>query len=322
VLRYILERILFMIPVILGVTFVVFSLMYITPGDPVGIILGPDATNQEIHELREEMGFNDPFIVQFGRYVYNVFIRFDLGTSLIHGRSITDEILQRFPNTFRVAGLSTIFAILIGVPLGVIASVNQFTWKDNAAMLVAIFGVSMPGFWVGLMLVLLFSLHLGWLPATGLDTWRHYLLPCISIGLIGAGSIARQTRSSMLEVIRQDYVTTARAKGQTEAKVVYVHALRNALIPIITTVGNILGIQLGGALVAETIFSIPGLGMFMLSAIRNRDFPGVQGSVLVMAITFSVVMLLVDLVFGFVDPRIKARYKKAQKPKKVAKEVA
>ena len=320
-LRYILYRLLLMIPVVLGVTFVVFSLMFIAPGDPVAMVLGPDATDEEIHEIREELGLNDPFLVQFGRYVYNVFVRFDLGTSIVHRRSITDEIIQRAPATFMVAGISTAMALLIGVPLGVMAAAKQFTWKDNVSMLLAIFGVSMPGFWVALMLVLLFALRLEWLPATGLADWRGYILPCISVALVGAATIARQARSSMLEVIRQDYVTTARAKGQTERKVINVHALRNALLPIITTVGNILGATLGGVVVIETVFAIPGLGVFMVTAVRNRDFPGVQGSVLVIAIVFSLMMLLIDLVFAFVDPRIKARYKGARKPKKIPKEV-
>jgi peptide/nickel transport system permease protein len=312
-LTYILKRLLFMIPVILGVTFIVFALMYLTPGDPAMTILGPEATHEELEVQRELMGLNDPFIVQFGRYCYKSFIQFDLGKSYNNNRSVSKEIIARFPNTFKVAGISVIFAVLIGMPLGVMAAVNQYTWKDNASMMLALIGVSMPGFWIALLLVLLFSLKLGWLPPTGLGGWKYYILPCLSIAVHGAGGIARQTRSSMLEVIRQDYVTTAKAKGQKQSKVIYVHALRNALIPVITTIGNMLGIQLGGAMVAESIFSIPGLGMYMVTAIKNRDYPVVQGSVLVIAVVFSVIMLLVDIVFAFVDPRIKARYKKAKK---------
>ncbi|MCJ7834307.1 ABC transporter permease [Cuneatibacter sp. NSJ-177] len=315
--RYIVKRLLMMIPVILGVTWFVFTLMYFTPGDPAQIILGADATEQEIQEKREELGLNGSYLERFGTYLKQVFVDGDLGTSYIYNNSIADEIAARFPNTFKIAAISVVLAVIIGLPLGVMAAVNQNTWKDNGSMFLALFGVSMPSFWFALMMVIVLSLHLKLLPATGLDSWKCYIMPCVSIAIGGAAGIARQTRSSMLEVIRQDYITTARAKGQTEFLVTYKHALRNALIPIITQVGNMLGIQLGGAIVAESIFSVPGLGTYMVSAIKNRDYPVVQGSVLVVAICFGLVMLLVDIVFAFADPRIRSQY---QKKKKVAKE--
>ena len=313
--RYVLKRILLMIPVILGVTFLIFLILSFTPGDPARIVLGGDATEEEVQELREEMGLNESFIVRFGKYLYQVFVEGDLGQSYVNHRSVSSEIVTRFPNTFQVALLSVVFAICIGIPLGIIAAVNQYSWKDNVSMVIALGGVSMPSFWAGLMLSLVFALQLRWLPASGFGSWQHLILPCVSIGFGGAGAIARQTRSSMLEVIRQDYIVTARAKGQVEWKVIYKHALRNALIPVITQVGTMLGNQLGGAIVIESVFSIPGLGAYMVSAIKSRDYPAVQGSVLYVAIVFGFIMLLVDIVYAFADPRIKAQYQGRRKVK-------
>lgn len=306
--RYVVKRILWMIPILLGVSLLVFTLMYFTPGDPAQIIMGAEATPQELELCREELGLNKPFIERYLSYVGNAFLRFDLGNSYINDRPVMTELLQRFPYTFRVAGISVLIAIAIGIPLGVMAAVNQYTWKDNASMLVALFSMSMPNFWFALMLVLLFSLKLGWLPATGIHHWTCYILPCFSIGVHSAAGLARQTRSGMLEVIRQDYIVTARAKGQKEQKVIYGHALRNALIPIITQVGTMLGRQMGGAIIAESIFSIPGIGSYMATAIKSRDYPVVQGGVLFVAIIFALAMLLVDLLYAFADPRMKSRY--------------
>lgn len=317
-LRYVVKRVLMFIPIILGVTIFVFSLLYFTPGDPAQTILGADATEEELDACRESLGLNGSYLERFGSYCSDVFLHGDLGKSYVNGRSISDEVTSRMPKTFTVAIISVFLAVCIGMPLGIISATNQYTWKDNAAIVLALLGVSMPGFWVGLMLSLLFALKLGWLPPSGWGGIQYLILPCFSIAMSGAGSIARQTRSSMLEVIRQDYITTARAKGQTEGKVIYVHALRNALIPIVTQVGTMLGIQLSGAIVAESIFSIPGIGTYMVSGIKNRDYPTVQGSVLVVAVIFSIVMLLVDIAYAFVDPRIKAQY--ATKKKKKAKE--
>ena len=318
-IRYIVKRLLLMIPVILGVTWLIFTIMYFTPGDPARIILGTDASEAEIAALQEDLGLNDGYVVRFVRYVKQVFIDFDMGESYINGRNVGEEIGLRFPYTFRVAAISVVIAVLIGLPLGIVAAVNQFTWKDNAAMMAALVGISMPGFWVGLMLSLAFALRLGWLPATGIGGPQYYILPCLSIGLSGCASIARQTRSGMLEVIRQDYVVTARAKGQVEWKVIYWHALMNALIPIITQVGTMFGIQLGGAMIAETVFSIPGIGTYMVSGIKNRDYPAIQGSVLYVAVIFGIIMLVVDLLYAFVDPRIRAQYQSRKaRPKKAA----
>lgn len=311
--QYVIKRILWMIPVLLGVSFLVFSLMYFTPGDPASIILGAEATPAELEACREELGLNQPFLERYLNYAYQAFVKFDLGNSYINGRPVMTELLQRFPYTFCVAGISVLIAMAIGIPLGVLAAVHQNTWKDHLSMVAALFSMSMPNFWFALMLVLLFSLQLGWLPATGIGHWTCYILPCFSIGIHSAAGLARQTRSSMLEVIRQDYIVTAKAKGQKQSKIILGHALRNALIPIITQVGTMLGRQMGGAIIAESVFSIPGIGSYLSTAIKSRDYPVVQGGVLFVAVIFSFSMLLVDILYAYADPRMKSRYGTAKK---------
>lgn len=314
--RFISKRILWLIPIILGVTFFVFTIMYFTPGDPVRLMLGANATEQQIQEQREELGLNDPYLVRFVHYLKEVFVEFDFGTSYQTKQSVTEQIFLRFPYTLRIALISVFLAALIGIPVGVVAATHQYSWKDNLSMFGSLFCVSMPSFWFALILVMIFAQKLGWLPSSGIKSWTGYILPCVSCALGGAAGIARQTRSSMLEVIRQDYITTARAKGQKETKVIYGHALKNALIPIIMTIGNMIGASLGGALIAETIFSIPGMGVFMMNGIAQRDYPVVQGGVLFISVCFCLCMLLVDIVFAFVDPRIRSQYKSANKTRK------
>lgn len=312
-LRYILKRFFTMIFVLLGVALLIFTIMWYCPGDPARSLLSDDATEEQIEALREEMGLNRPFFVQFYDYVYNAVVHQDLGKSYQTKINVATEISQRFVSTVQVATLAVSIAALFGIPLGVFAAVNQSTWKDNTAMAVSLVGVSMPGFWFGLMLSLLFALKLGWLPASGFSGPQYLILPCAAIGIGGIGMISRQMRSSMLEVIRQDYIVTARAKGQVEWKVIYVHAFRNSLIPVITQIGSMFGHQLGGAMVAETVFSIPGLGTYMVNAIKARDYPAVRGSVLYVALVFALVMLAVDLLYAFIDPRIKAQYSNKKK---------
>lgn len=304
-----------MIPVLLGVSFLVFTLMYFTPGDPVDIILGTDATAEMVAETRAKLGLDQPFLVQYFNYVWNA-IHLDLGTSYINNRPVMTELLTRFPYTMRVAGFSVLIAAIIGIPLGVIAAVNQDTWKDNVSMLAALFCRSMPNFWFALMMVLLFSLQLRLLPPSGVGTWQHYILPCFSIGVHSASGLARQTRSAMLEVIRQDYIVTTRAKGQTEGKVIFGHGLRNALIPIITQLGSTLAHQLGGAIIAESVFSIPGIGSYMSTAIGSRDYPVVRGGVLFIAVVFAFTMLLVDILYAMADPRMKSQFASGGKKSK------
>ena len=306
--RYILKRLLLMIPVVVLVAVLIFTIMYFTPGDPAIIILGPNASFEQLAAKRAELGIDQPYLVQLFNYLKNVFIRFDFGNSFINGRSVSSQIMERFPRTLLIATFSVLFSVIVGVPLGIIAAVNQYSWKDNASMFAALIAASMPGFWIAQMMSLLFALKLGWLPATGIGSWKCYILPVVANAIGGVATMARQTRSSMLEVVREDFITTARAKGQAEKKVVYHHALRNALIPIVTCAGGAFGFQLGGALVVETVFSIPGLGKYMMDAISMRDYPAIRGTVIFLAIAFSIVMLAVDILYAFIDPRIKGQY--------------
>jgi len=297
-----------MIPVVLGVTVLIFTIMYFTPGDPAQTILGPNASFEQLEAKRAELGLDQPYLTRLLNYLNSVFLHGDLGTSYTNGRSVSADIFDRFPRTAIIAFVSVLLSLIIGIPIGVVSAVHQNTWHDRLGMFVSLVGVSMPAFWVGLLLVIEFSLRLRWLPSSGIATPLHYVMPCFACSLGGIATMARQTRSSMLEVIRSDYIVTARAKGQTEFKVIYWHALKNALIPIITVAGTSFGIMLGGALVIETVFSIPGLGLYMVKGINNRDYPALQGAVIFLAIVFSLVMLLTDLVYAYVDPRIKGQY--------------
>ena len=318
--RYILHRILMMIPVLLGVSLVVFTMMYFTPGDPARLILGDTATEPEVAALRQDMGLNDPFIVQYGRYLKKAVFEGDLGTSYVTRRPVTTEIWARFPTTMLLAVLSVIVSVLIGIPAGIISATRQYSIFDNLAMMLALLGVSMPNFWQGLVLIIVFSLKLGWLPASGFYGPAYWILPAITIGTGTAATVTRMTRSSMLEVIRQDYIRTARAKGQSELVVIMKHALKNALIPIITVIGLQLGRGLGGAILTESIFSIPGLGKLMVDSIKARNYPVVQGGVLFIAVLFSFINLAVDVLYAYADPRIKSQYASRRKKRVKAPE--
>ena len=305
--KYILKRILLMIPVILGVVILVFTLMQLTPGDPAEVILGTTATSEQIEELRGELGLNDPYIVQLLRYMKEVFIQFDFGTSYLSKVSISAELATRYPYTlvFAVAGM--VLSLGIGIPLGVNAAVHQNSIADYGTMAIALIGTSLPGFWFALVLILLFSSKLGWLPAYGVGGIQFWIMPIISTAFAGITTMARQMRSGMLEVIHSDYITMAKSKGVKKKAVIYKHALPNALIPVITVASMSFGTSLGGTLIAETIFAIPGVGVYIVNAVNNRDYPVVQGGVIVLAITFSIIMLLCDLVIAAVDPRVKAQ---------------
>ena len=309
-LGYVLKRVLLMIPVVVGVIVLVFSILYITPGDPVRLILDATASEADILAKRVELGLSDPFLVQLVRYIVNLVVRFDFGESYITRRAIGADLLMRFPLTVNIAVICMVMTILVGTPLGIIAALNQGKLGDTLSMLVALIGVSMPAFWAGLLLVLFFSVRLGWLPAFGMGGLEYYILPCITTSLVGIATLARQTRSSMLEVMRSDFITTAKAKGLSKRKIIMKHMLPNALIPIITVAGNTFSRLLGGVVVTEVVFSITGLGAFMITGINQRDYPVVLGCVVWMAVAFSIVMLIVDLCYAFVDPRIKAQYAK------------
>lgn len=307
-LRYIVKRILFMIPVLFGVTLIVFSLMYITPGDPASMLLGDGATAEAIAEKREELGLNDPYAVQLFNYVKGVVTEMDLGTSYRTKQPVIDEILSRLPNTLRLSAYSMVLATLIGLVTGIVSATKQYSKMDVTATGVALFGVSMPPFWLGLMLILVFSVKLRLLPSAGIDTWKAWIMPTITLGTCVAGIIMRQTRSSMLEVMRQDYIRTARSKGQKEITVIMKHAFRNALMPIVTVIGMQFGSLLAGAVLTETIFSISGLGKYMVDSIKNKDFPAVQGTVLFVAFMCTLINLLIDIFYTFIDPRIRTQF--------------
>lgn len=297
-----------LIPVILGVTFIVFSIMYMTPGDPAQMMLGENAPEEAVEALREEMGLNDPFLVQYFRFIGNA-ARGNFGRSYISKKEVVPEIIGRFPATLQLAFFGVLIAIIIGIPVGIISATRQYSIFDSVSMFFALLGVSMPNFWQGLMLILIFAVNLRWLPSSGYGSFQHIILPALTLGTSAAAIITRMTRSSMLEVIRQDYIRTARAKGVAENKVIIKHALKNALIPVITVVGLQFGYLLGGAVLTETVFSWPGIGRLLVEAIRQKDTPMVQACVIFIAVTFSIVNLAIDILYAFIDPRIKSQYK-------------
>ncbi len=307
--KYIAKRLLSMIPVVLGVTFLVFIIMDLAPGDPVLLILGDNASEEARIEKTRELGLDQPVVIRFGKYVYNFFFKADMGNSYISGRSVSAEVLSRFPNTLKLSLAAALASLLMALPLGIIAAVKQNSLFDNTSMVVSLIGNSMPAFWLGMMLVLVFALKLRWFPVQGMSQgWKSFVLPSISIGLMNMAAVARTTRSSMLETIRQDYIRTARAKGIKESRVIMHHAFRNAVIPTITVAGVQLGNLLGGAVITETVFAWPGLGRMMVQAVSSRDVPMILGCIITLSICYSVVNLLVDLLYGFFDPRVKTMY--------------
>jgi len=304
ILKFIVKRILWVVPVIICVAMLIFTIMYFTPGDPALEMLGTNATPQQIADLRYELGLDKPFLTQMGDFLVNTFVRFDLGTSWMTNQNVMVQIQKRLPYTLLIGLLSVVFSVAVGIPLGIIAATNQYNWKDSLSIFLSLFCVSMPQFWFALILVMFFSLKLGILPAVGIKTWTGYILPVVSTSVGAIANISRQTRSGMLEVISQDYITTARAKGQKERNVIYRHALRNALNPIITVIGGIVAGVLGGTMVTEQIFSIPGIGSLLLTAVSARDYPVIRGSVLVISLIFCLCMLVVDISYVLVNPRM------------------
>ena len=315
-LKYCIKRIVLLIPIILGVITLVFLMSYLTPGDPADMILGAEATAEEKEALRDQLGLNDPIYKRYVDYIVGIVTRLDFGTSYTTGRPIRGEILQRWPTTIKLAFMAVAVGIIIALPLGVIAAVKQYSIIDNICMVVAMFGVSMPQFWLGLMLILIFAVKLGVLPSSGITDPKGWILPVATIGVTSAAGLTRNTRSAMLEVIRQDYIRTARAKGVSEVAVNLKHALKNASIPLLNMVGGQLSHQLGGSLMAESVFSVPGLGKYMVDAISARNFPAVQGGVILISLIATVVTMLIDLAFTIVDPRVKTTFVKAKKEKK------
>lgn len=306
-LKYIIKRLLWLIPVILCATLIVFLLMSVAQGDPARTLLGAEVSQEAVDALREEMGLNDPLLVQYGRYILGV-CRGDLGTSYKSQAPCSEEILARFPNTVKLAVAALLLTIIIALPLGVIAAIKQNTFFDGFCMVVSMLGMSMPIFWLGLLLMLLFALRLGWFPVSGADGFKALVLPSVSLAFQSMASVARTTRSSMLEVVRQDYIRTARAKGLPERTVIVKHAVRNGLVPTVTVIGIQLGHLLGGSVLVETVFAWPGIGRLMIQSIQSRDIPMVEGCIILFALIYALVNLLVDLIYAAVDPRMRTLF--------------
>jgi ABC-type dipeptide/oligopeptide/nickel transport system permease component len=306
--RYVFDRLIQLMPVLWLISVIVFAVMHVLPGDPAELMLqgaeGGATTPQRLAEIRQEMGLDDPLLVQYGRFLGNALLG-DLGTSIRFRTPVVGLILERFWYTLELALAGLAIALLLGVPLGMIAAVRQNSWTDAGAMSLAYVGASMPVYWLGLILILLFSFTLNWLPPAGADDWRSLVMPAFTLGFVSAGLISRLVRSSMIEVLNEDYIRTSRAKGLTERLVLWRHGLKNALIPVITMVGLQFGAMLAGAVVTETVFSRPGVGRLVVSAILSKDYPLVQGCILFLAVVYLLVNLLVDVAYAWLDPRIR-----------------
>jgi len=303
-LSYTLRRIVYLIPVLLGVSIVSFSLLHLIPGDPAVVLAGVGARPEDLAGIRAEYGLDQPLPVQYVNYVSRA-VHGDLGISIRTRDPVARTLATRLQLTFQLTLLSMALSIILGVLAGVIAATHHNTWIDSSIMVTALAGVSVPGFWLGLLLLVVFAGALRWFPAGGSGTPMHLVLPSVVLGLGGAAVIARMTRSSMLEVVRQDYLRTLRANGVSERLVIYKHALRNALNPVITVVGLQFGFLLGGAVIVESVFALPGVGSLMINAIFNRDYPVVQGGMLLISVVFVLVNLMTDLLYGLVNPRIR-----------------
>ncbi|MDR0139358.1 ABC transporter permease [Metabacillus idriensis] len=300
---YIFRRLLEIIPVIFGVTLVVFLIMQMVPGDPAVLLAGEGASKETINQIREELGLNGPLYMQYGDYILNVF-QGDLGTSLKSQQPVLQEVLARLPITIELAFYSILITIVLGMAAGIISAVRPYSPTDITVMVVALLGISLPSFWLGMLLMYVFSVKLHLLPVAGWDSILHIILPAFTLGLGGAAIVARMTRSSMLEVVRKDYIRTAQAKGLKGYVIIYKHALRNALIPVITVVGLQFGALLGGTVLIESVFAINGLGRMIVDSIRMRDLPMVQGGVLIASLVFVFVNLFVDILYRFFNKRI------------------
>jgi peptide/nickel transport system permease protein len=305
-LVYLARRLVQTVPVLLIISFIVFMIMHLLPGDPAMLMLGGEyaVSAEHVQELRAEMGLDDPIYVQYARFLAGA-IRGDLGTSARFKRPVTEVVLEQFPFTLQLAAAGMVVAVVIGLGIGITAAVVQHSWVDTIGMLIALFGTSTPIFWVGLMLIFVFAFQLGWLPATGAGGWKAIILPALTVGLIGAGSIARIARATFIEVLCQDYIRVARSKGLGEAAVISGHALKNAMIPIVTIMGLQFGGMLSGAVITETVFSRPGIGRLVVGAILWKDFRLAQGIILLAAVSYMLVNLVIDISYAWLDPRVR-----------------
>lgn len=302
--RYILQRFLTLIPTLLGLSLILFGMITFIPGDPARAVAGIDATKEEIDIVRENLGLNDPLHTQYGNFISSA-LQGDMGTSIRSRKPVSDEVAAAFPNTALLGCVALLISVVVGVSAGIVSAKKQNTVWDNLAVVGAMAGISLPIFWLGLLLMLLFGVILGWLPTSGSGSLRHLILPAITLGLPSAAIVARQTRSAMLEVLRQDYIRTARAKGARESSVFARHALKNAAIPTVTIIGLQFGYLLGGSVIVETVFAWPGLGRLIIQAIHHRDLPVIQGGILFLAVIVVLMNLLVDITYGLLDPRIR-----------------
>lgn len=306
--RYIIKRILFLIPTVLGVVLIIFFVMNLTPGDPARAMLGSSALQADVDKLNHELGYDLPFIQKYFNYIYNMVINQDFGTSYFTKQSVFAEIWPRYIVTIKLALMGVVLSSIIGIPLGIYAAVKQYSLWDTIPSILAFLIAAVPSFVLGMVFLFIFSLKLNWLPSYGADSIKNYIMPALTISIPPAAMNLRFTKSSMLESIRQDFVRTARAKGAPENVVIWKHALKNALLPVITNIGLNLGMLIAGAVVAEKLFSIPGIGSLIVDRITYKDEPVIIAGTILIAICFTIVMLLVDLIYAYVDPRIKAKY--------------
>ena len=304
--KYITKRVL--LPIILGVTLVVFTIMYFTPGSPGELLAGANPDQAVIDQINHELGFDQPFHVRYFNFLKGIVTKFDFGTSYTSQRPVLDEIMSRFPRTLTLAFFSMISTAVVGISIGILSAVKQYSLLDYASTVVSMFFSSMPSFWIGMMLLLWIAMNFSWFPINGVASWKGYLLPCAALTFCNAAPLMRLTRSAMLETIRSDYIRTARAKGALEKRVIWKHAFKNALLPVVTNIGNNFRALLGGSVITETVFVIPGLGSYVITAIRSKDVPVVMGCTLFMSATFLVVILLTDILYAYIDPRVKAKY--------------
>lgn len=310
--RYIIKRILLIVPILLAVTLIVFSILEFTPGDPARMMLGADAPESAVIELRNSLGMDDPFLVRYVSYIGGI-LRGDFGNSYQTGLPVVDMIKTNFPVSFKLTIFSMFIATVMGVSLGVLSAVKQYSILDNVLRTFAMICATVPGFWLGMMLIIVFSLKLDMFPVSGAESWMSYVLPSFALGIPASAGILRMTRTTMLEEIRQDYVRTARMKGLPEGVTIWRHALRNALLPVTTMILSSCGYMLGGTVIIENVFSMPGMGAMTVTAVRGKDVPEVMGAVIVLAANFVLIMLLLDLVHAFLDPRVKAKYAKSSR---------
>lgn len=307
---YIIKRLLSIFPVLLFIIFLVFSILELSPGDPAAVILGMDASEEAIARFNSELGLDQPFLMRFFNYIKDIATRLDFGESYRTRTPVTEDILPKFPTTLRLALFSVVVTAVIGIPLGIVQAVRQYSILDISLTVTSLIFASIPGFFLGLILVLIFSLYLEFLPSNGIGSLQHYIMPVLTLSLPNAAFLARLTRNQMHETLRQDYIRTAKAKGAGKRRIIWKHALRNGMMPVITMLGMTLASLLGGAMIVEIVFGMPGIGSLILNAIQLKDMPLVMGSTILLSTMFMLVMLIVDIIYAALDPRIKAQMSK------------